>query len=349
MGISKENGLMRSAVLTEPYRFEIQDRPYPEFRDHDVLIRVKKVGICGSEIAAYRGTHKFRIPPVILGHEMVGSVSMTGREVKRFHAEDRVVVKPHTFCGQCPDCLSGDQNFCKDRVVLGSKGWPGAFGEFIVSPEYLVHHLPVSVRDDEAALLDPLCVGLHAARKAQVQPGDRVAILGAGSIGLSTLLVALTAGAEVYITDVKAANIEIAKKLGATDTFNVSIADEARRFDALARDLRLDTILIAAEAESCVPQALAMVRRGGQVIVISHFHDPVIPLDMFTLMVQEKRLQGSITYTSMDLERGIRLLAQKRVEVRPLISEQRSLEEIQGCFERLAAGEEGLVKVLLTP
>ncbi|MDI7258560.1 MAG: alcohol dehydrogenase catalytic domain-containing protein [Thermodesulfobacteriota bacterium] len=340
---------MKFAVLTKPYRFEIEDRPYPELKDQYVLITVKKVGICGSEITAYRGTHKYRIPPVILGHEMVGSVSMIGREVKKFRIGDRVVVKPHTFCGQCPDCLNGNQNFCKEKIVLGSREWPGAFGEFIVSHEYLVHRLPPSISDDEAALLDPLCVGLHAVRIAKVQAGDRVAIFGAGSIGLSTLLVAQTTGAEVYITDVKALNIEIAKKLGATDVFDVSTSGGAHRFNELVANMRLDTIFIAAGVESAVPHALEMVRRGGQVVVIAHFHNPIIPLDMFTLMTQEKRVQGSITYTSLDLGRGIQLLAQKKVNVSPLISEQRSLEEIQSCFERLAAGEERLIKVLLNP
>jgi L-iditol 2-dehydrogenase len=318
-------------------------------KDEDILIRVKKVGICGSEITAYRGTHKFRVPPVILGHEMVGTITMTGKRVKKFQPGERVVVKPHTFCGQCSDCLTGDQNICKERKVLGSREWPGAFGECIVSPEYLVHHLPASVTDDEAALLDPLCVGLHAVKMAEVQSGDRVAIMGAGSIGLSTLLASLASGVEVYISDVKAVNVEIAKRLGATDAFNISIAEDIRRFNALPADLRLDVIFVAADAESCAPQALEMVRRGGQVVVLSHSHTPFVPVNMDVLMMQEKIIRGSLTYTTLDLETGIRLLAQKRIEVQPLISEQRSLEEIQGCFERLSAGEEGLIKILLTP
>ena len=274
---------------------------------------------------------------------------MTGKQVKRLKVGDRVVVKPHTFCGRCPSCLNGDQNICKEKKVLGSQEWPGAFGPFIVSPEHLVHLLPTSISDEEAALLDPLCVGVHAVRKARVQAGDRVAILGAGSIGLSTLLIARTTGAESDITDVKPANLGIAKKLGAKGTFNVARAEDSRRLDELAADLPLDVVFIAAGIENEVPRALKMVRRGGQVIIVAHFHDPVIGVDMFTLLTQEKELKGSITYTSLDLERGIHLLSQRKVDVHPLISERRSLEEIQECFERLAAGEEGLIKILLTP
>jgi L-iditol 2-dehydrogenase len=340
---------VKFAVLTQPYRFEIEDRPYPELKGQDVLITVKKVGICGSEITAYRGIHRYRIPPVILGHEMIGYVSMTGKDVGKFHAGDRVVVKPHTFCGHCADCLNGHQNFCKEKKVLGSREWPGAFGDFIVSPEYLVHPLPDSIDDEEAALLDPLCVGVHGVRKAGIQAGDRVAILGAGSIGLSTLLLALATGAETYITDVKKANIGIAKKLGATDAFNLSSLEERRRFENLSDHSRLDVVFLAAGAEGAVDQALKAVRRGGQVVILAHFENPLIPVNMFTLLTQEKRLQGSITYTSLDLDRGIELLAQKKVDVRPLISERRSLEEIQRSFERLATGEEGLIKVLLSP
>ncbi|MHB9096928.1 MAG: zinc-dependent alcohol dehydrogenase [Syntrophales bacterium] len=340
---------MKFAVLTGPYRFEMKELPVPEPADNDVLIATRKVGICGSEITAYRGTHPYRIPPVILGHEMAGSVLAAGRNVKRFTAGDRVVVKPHTFCGWCPNCLRGEQNICRQKRVLGSREWPGAFGAFIVSPEYLVHPLPDAIDDDEAALLDPLCVGVHAVRKAGVQAGDRVAILGAGSIGLSTLLLAQATGAVAYCTDVRPANLEIARALGARETFNVARAEESGRLEALATDLPPDTVFVTAGVEEEIPRAVKMVRRGGQVIVVAHFPRPNVAVDMFTLLTQEKRIQGSITYTGLDLERGIHLLAERGVDVRPLISERRDLEEIQRCFERLSAGEEGLVKILLTP
>jgi L-iditol 2-dehydrogenase len=340
---------MKFAVLTEPYRFEIRDLPVPDLKGDECLITVRKVGICGSEITAYRGVHKYRIPPVILGHEMVGTVAATGGGVQRFRVGQRVVVKPHTFCGRCPECLRGEQNICRQKKVLGSQEWPGAFGDFAVAPEHLIHALPDAIGDEEAALLDPLCVGVHAVRKAGVQAGDRVAVLGAGSIGLSVLLVARATGAEAYATDVKAANLDVARTLGAKEAFNVARAEEARRLEELASDLPLDALFVTAGTETEIPRALKLVRRGGRVVVVAHFRNPNIPVDMFTLLTQEKGLQGSITYTSLDLDRGIRLLAEKQVDVQPLISERHPLEEIQGCFERLAAGEEGLVKILLTP
>lgn len=340
---------MKFAVLTEPYRFEMKEVSVPEPKDNEILITVKKVGICGSEITAFRGIHKYRVPPVILGHEMAGVVSAVGRYAERFKVGDRVAVKPHTFCGRCPNCRRGEQNICEQKKVLGSREWPGAFGPFVVSPEYLVHALPDAIGDEEAALLDPLCVALHAVRKAQVQTGDRVAVLGAGSIGLSVLLITKAAGAESYATDIKRANLDIAKTLGAKDTFNVTKAEDVRRLEELASDLPLDAVFITAGSEKEVSRALALVRRGGRVIVISHFHNPDVTVDMFTLLTQEKKLEGSITYTGLDLDRGIRLLAQRAFSVLPLISERRRMEEIQDCFERLSAGEEGLVKVLLTP
>ena len=258
---------MKFAVLTEPYRFEMKELSVPELKDNEILIAVKKVGICGSEITAYRGIHKYRIPPVILGHEMVGAVSAIGSNVDRFKVGDRVVVKPHTFCGKCPNCLRGEQNICHKKKVLGSQEWPGAFGAFVVSPEYLVHALPDAIDDEEAALLDPLCVGIHAVRKAGIQAGDRAAILGAGSIGLSTLLIAQAGGVESYVTDVKRTNLDIAGTLGARGTFNVAQAEDLRRLDELASDLPLDAVFITAGSENEIPRALKMVRRGGRVIV----------------------------------------------------------------------------------
>jgi threonine dehydrogenase-like Zn-dependent dehydrogenase len=182
-----------------------------------------------------------------------------------------------------------------------------------------------------------------------VLAGDRVAVLGAGSIGLSVLLVARATGGEAYATDVKPANLGVARMLGAKEVFNVARAGEGQKLEELASDLPLDAVFVTAGTETEISRALRMVRRGGRVMVVAHFPNPNIPVDMFTLLTQEKRLQGSITYTSLDLERGIRLLAGKRVDVRPLMSEEHPLEEIQSCFERLAAGEDGLIKVLLTP
>jgi len=340
---------MRFAVLTEPYRFEMKDLPVPDPKADECRITVRQVGICGSEITAYRGVHKYRIPPVILGHEMVGTVAATGGGVQRFSVGERVVVKPHTFCGRCPECLRGEQNICRRKVVLGSREWPGAFGAFVTAPEHLIHALPDAIGDEEAALLDPLCVGLHAVRKAGVQAGDRVAVLGAGSIGLSVLLVARATGAEACATDIKMANLTTAKTAGANEVFNMGRAEEVGRLEELAADLPLDAVFVTAGTETEIPRALKLVRRGGRVLVVAHFPNPDIPVDMFTLLTQEKRLQGSITYTGLDLERGIRLLAQKRVDVRPLISARYGLDQVQNCFERLAAGEEGLIKILLTP
>jgi L-iditol 2-dehydrogenase len=340
---------MKFAVLTEPFRFEMKELSVPALKDNEILITPKKVGICGSEITAYRGIHRYRIPPVILGHEMAGAVSAIGKNVERFKIGDRVVVKPHTFCGKCPSCLRGEQNICQEKKVLGSQEWPGAFGAFVVSSETLVHALPDAIGDEEAALLDPLCVGVHAVRKAGIQTGDRVAILGAGSIGLSTLLIAQAGGVESYVTDVKSTNLDIARTLGARGVFNVAQAEDLRRLDELASDLPLDVVFITAGSENEVSRAVKMVRRGGRIIVVAHFHNPNISVDMFTMLTQEKKLEGSLTYTGLDLDLGIRLLVQGKVNVRPLISEQRHLEEIQNCFQRLSVSEEGLIKVLLTP
>jgi len=196
---------MLRARLVAPEKILLEKVDIPQVGEKEVLIKVKVCGICGSDIHSYRGKHPFVHPPIVLGHEFSGTVHRVGDGVKDFSPGDKVTVEPNIVCGKCYNCLHGRYNICANLKVIGCVGYDGAF----------------EVSFEEAALAEPTAVALHAVRKAGQKIGDRVVILGAGTIGLLTLQVAKLAGAkEVIVTDLIDFRLDKAKDLGASEIIN---------------------------------------------------------------------------------------------------------------------------------
>lgn len=180
---------MKVTILSNVYKINVIEIEKPKIKENEVLIRVKSSGICGSDLHAYRGHHPFRKPPVILGHEVSGVVEELGKAVDNIKVGDRVTVEPQLGCGECVYCLEGKYNLCINRRAPGIGSWMGSFSEYFVPPYKVVYKLPDTVNYDRGALIEPLAVGVHAVRNANIQLGDTIAILGAGTIGLMNLVV----------------------------------------------------------------------------------------------------------------------------------------------------------------
>ena len=164
---------MKAALLAAVGKLTITEVEQPDLgRPSDVLIRVGAVGICGSEIHAFQGTHPFRKPPSILGHEVAGEVVDVGAKVSGLAPGDRVFVNPQRTCGECEWCQSGRPNVCSSREMLGTLGWTGGLAEYIVAPAQNVCPLPDHVSYVQGTLIEPLCVGVHAIRRAGVEAGE---------------------------------------------------------------------------------------------------------------------------------------------------------------------------------
>ena len=175
---------MRAVVLTSEGCLEFVEAAWPTDVGADcVVIRVRAVGVCGSEVHAYQGTHPFRKAPVVLGHEAAGDVVAVGEDVSAFAVGDRVIVEPQWVCGECAYCRAGDENLCPSKRVLGTSAWPGAFGEYIVAPQDATFQLPSALSYVQGALIEPLSIAVHIARQSNLAAGESVCILGSGSIG----------------------------------------------------------------------------------------------------------------------------------------------------------------------
>ena len=337
---------MMSAVLTEANRIEILTTDIPQPSANEVLIRVVCAGICGSELHAYKGLHKKRVPPVIMGHELSGTVAAVGENVRRFAVGDRVTVVPMYGCGECEECLRGETSLCAQKSILGSQKWPGAYAEYCVAPEKLVYKLPDNVSFEAGALIEPLAVGLHAVRTAQICAGDKVAVLGAGAIGLCTAMMAAQAGAVPLIcTDIQPFNLEKAMELGATHVF------DSRDEELIEKVLEVteggcDCVFVSAPVNALIDQALKMVRRQGQVICVAMF-DGQASVNVELNRAKETIITGTSMYYEKDFQRIINMLSHKRLDAEDLVSHKLPMHEADEAFKMYMDRVPGIVKILL--
>ncbi|GEO26597.1 butanediol dehydrogenase [Alicyclobacillus acidoterrestris] len=339
---------MKAVMIESPYTVVITDVESAPLGDDEVRIRVKAAGICGSDIHAYKGLHPFRKPPVIIGHEVAGEVVEIGPSVTRVKVGDKVTVEPQAGCGKCEYCLRGDINYCDNRQAPGIGKWYGTMAETFVAPEHVVFALPGDMDYQVGALAEPLAVGVHAVRRAGIEVGDKVAVLGAGPIGLLTLAVAKEAGATTILaTDVFDYCLDTAKKLGATHTLNIAGKDDWVEEALETIGGQFDKVLIAVGVPGILNQALTLVKKGGRIVTIAMFHGDQ-SLDIMQLQGQEKELVGCFCYTRQDTMAAVALLGANRILSDAVITHVLPYEQAADGFRMVEKKEGNPLKVLVT-
>ncbi|MGD0972705.1 MAG: alcohol dehydrogenase catalytic domain-containing protein [Candidatus Korobacteraceae bacterium] len=338
---------MSTGYLSELSKVVVKEFDVPDFDEHSVLVKVKAAGICGSDLHAFHGSHPFRKAPMILGHEAAGEVVKVGAKVKQLKVGDRIAVEPIKACGKCSYCLSGNYNLCPERVIAGVRGWLGTFAEYFVLPEQRAHKLPPELDYDLGVLAEPLAVGTHAVRLANIKKGSTCVVLGTGTVGLLAGVAAQEAGAgRVYCTDLNRFRLQIAKALGLypIKADEVSVEEAVKSF---APD-GADVVLLAFTSPSVVDQALRLVKRGGTIIVIALFTDP-IAVDLNTLQANEIDLKGTNVYTKEDFQSAIRILVKRKEDLRKAVTHHVNLEGINGALEMLGDPNSVAIKVIVHP
>jgi len=338
---------MRTGYLSEVGKVEVKGFEVPEFDDNSVLMKVKAAGICGSDLHAFHGSHPFRKPPMILGHEATGDVVKLGANVKGLRVGERITVEPIKACGKCEYCLGGAYNLCPQRVGAGVSGWLGAFAEYFVVPEQRVHKLPPELDYELGVLVEPLAVGTHAVRLSEMRPGSTCVVLGTGTVGMLAGVAAQAAGAaRVYCTDLNRFRLRTAEALGLypIKADEVSAEETVKSFAPYGADV----VLVAFTSPHVVDQALKIVKRGGKVIIIALFTDPVA-FDINTLQGSEVGLKGSHIYTKEDFQSAIRILVERKEDLRKAITHHVGLDGIGGALEMLTDPNSPAIKIIVQP
>jgi L-iditol 2-dehydrogenase len=343
---------MKALVLTQYKHLELAERPQPLPAADEVLVKVAACGICGSDVHGYDGSSGRRIPPLIMGHEAAGVVAAVGQNVGDLKPGDRVTFDSTVSCGACPFCIRGEVNLCDRREVVGVSCGDfhrdGAFAEYIVVPRRIVYTLPDSMSFAEAAMLEAVSVALHAVAVTGLRGGETALVIGAGMIGLLTLQAALVAGcSRVFVADIDASRLRLAQSFGASEAFLLSGADLARECQRLTEGAGVDLVFEAVGRNETVGLAIGAVRKGGTVTLIGNI-TPEVTLPLQKVVSRQVRLQGTAA-SAGEYPRAIELIAAGKIQVRPLISAVASLQDGARWFERLYAGEQNLMKVVLSP
>ena len=343
---------MKALVLEDYKKLRITDSPVPEIAPNEVLIRVKSCGICGSDVHGFDGSSGRRIPPVIMGHEASGVVDSVGAGVTRFQPGERVTFDSMISCGHCRFCRHGDPNLCDQRRVLGVSCEDyrrhGAFAEFVSVPQHITYRIPDNLPFDEAALVEPVSVAVHAVNRTPVELGDTALVIGAGMIGLLTIQALRAAGCgRIVAVDLEDDRLSLARKLGADDTLNSRQDDIPVAVTEITNGLGADITVEAVGADATVRMAVGSVRKGGTVTLIGNV-TPEVSFPLQTVVTKEISVLGSCA-SSNDYPACLELMRRGKINVAPIISAAVPLHRGAEMFDRLYAKEPNLTKVILNP
>jgi len=340
---------MLQAKLVEAEKMKVEKVMVPSIGSDEVLIRTKACGICGSDIHAYRGKHPFVHPPIVLGHEFSGVICRIGSNVKNIQKADKVVAQPNVECGECYNCLHGRPNICLNLKVIGCVGHNGAFADYVSVPEDKVIKLPKRISYDEAALIEPAAVAVHAVKKTEQKIGDRTVILGAGVIGLLVLQVAKVNGAkEVIMSDLLDYRLKKARDLGADWTINSEKEDLVSLIQENYGKEGIDLVYDCVGTEETVSQAIQIARKGTKILIVG-VPSKNIGVNLADVQDRELELLGSLMYVREDFITAIELIHRGKIKVAPLITHRLKLTEIGKAFQKILNIEEKVLKVLINP
>ena len=338
---------MKALVFHGDHDLRYEEVPLPGIGDQEVLIKVKAVGICGSDVHGYEGKSGRRTPPMIMGHEFSGIVERTGGRVETAKPGDRVAVFPFATCGHCGFCRKGAVNQCAHRRFLGVFDVNGAMAEFVAVRQELLYSLPDGADYAVGALIEPLSVAARAVSKADIQPGDTVTIIGAGTIGLLCLILAEAKRPKLRVAvDVMDRRLSVARQLGADFTFNPKDND-ASQFISEKLAGGADVVIEAVGIEKTVQESMRWVATGGKVAIVG-LSQRMMSLDMHEIVSKEVKIEGSFLYDRFEFEAILQRLSALRASLERLISLRAPLSGGVELFKRLARMDEDLVKVILT-
>lgn len=339
---------MRSAFLNKPNEILIENIEIPEPKFGEVRVRLSKVGICGSDVHLFLG-HRLLSKPTIIGHEGLGFIDKIGEGVSNRSIGERVAIEPNIPCRKCQYCMSGRGNICSNKRVIGLTE-AGCFAEYITLPADFAWKIPNEISDEDAVVLEPTAVAVHALFSTKTKPGDTIAVIGLGAIGLLLTHLALSLGYRVFVSELNATKLKIATDLGASPlTSNGGTLDTQAKFlEENWVNNNVSAVFECAGSAHTASLATAAAPRGSEVVLVGLSGN----LATFTpLKITREGIQivPSIIYDHpFDFGRAIQLIRSKIIRPSFIISSYASLENLQSALELAATGNESKIVVNIT-
>ncbi len=340
----------RAAYMTGLNKMEIRDIEMPVLRDRDVLVKLEYVGICGSDVhyLEHGKIGDFIVEgDFILGHECAGTVVEVGSGVQNLKVGDKVALEPGITCGQCEFCKTGRYNLCPDVEFLATPPYHGSLMNYIAFPENMCFKLPENITTKEGALVEPLAVGMHAAIQGNVKLGDSVVILGAGTIGLVTLLACKAYGAtEITVVDVLPKRLEYAKKLGATATINALEVDVFSEMDKITGKKGVDIVIETAGSARTISQTPYLVKNGGTIVLVGLAPQDIIEFNFAKIMAKEAQIKSVFRYRNI-YPTAIKAIANGVIDISGIVTHEFDFEDSAKAFEHVINNKQDVVKAVI--
>lgn len=337
---------MKALAIKEPYKTEVIQRKKPTPNKGEVLLRMYLVGFCGSDLNTFRGKNSLVKFPRILGHEAAAKIVGIGKDVpNNMKLDMNVTISPYTSCGHCSACLKGRNNACENNQTLGVQR-DGIISEYAVIPwQKIFPSKKLSMK--ELALVEPLAVGFHASARGEVNSSDTVAVFGCGAVGLGAISGAASRGARVIAIGRNDEKLELAKKVGASETINSNKED----LESTLRKLTVngpDVIIEAVGEISTYKEAAEQVAPCGKVVYVGYAKEPVSFDTARDFVRKEIDIRGSRNATPNDFSGVIRMLENKRFPVEELITSIVTLEKAGELLKKWDDDTSRVVRILVS-
>ena len=340
---------MLACFLEAPKKVAVKDVPIPKLAAGDILIRMEASGICGTDLEKIEGQLG---PGGILGHEVSGTIEKIADNVTDHKPGERVVAHHHVPCYQCPDCCSGNYTLCNEFKKTNID--PCGFAEYFRVPQYNVSRgavipLPPELSFEEGAMIEPASCCIRAIRRANIKQGDNVLVVGLGPTGLTQiqLLRHATTG-KIIASDIVEARLRLGKKLGADDTINALEQDVQAHIGNITKD-GVDLAIVSTGNEKALSQAFSSVRKGGRILLFgAPSHGASYPLNISELFSRQITLLSSYSCVEAEMEEAIRLVSEKRLDLKSLITDRFKIRDAEKAME-FAKTSKTAIKTIILP
>ena len=341
---------MKVAVMLGIGRMGFEERPIPEVKPNEVLVKLEYVGVCGSDIHYYEtgriGSYIVQ-PPFMLGHESGGIVVKLGQNVKHLKVGDKVALEPGKTCGHCHFCREGKYNLCSDVVFFATPPVDGVFAEYVAHEADLCFKLPENVDTLEGALIEPLAVGFHAANQGEAHAGQTAVIFGAGCIGLVSLMALKAEGVNtVYVVDIMEKRLEKALEVGATAVINSNMVNPVEEINKLTAGEGVNLVIETAGMEITTRQAIDVARKGSNIVLVGYSKSGGMTLPISLAIDKELTFKSVFRYRHI-YPMAIEAVASGKIDLRSIVTNIFDFDDIQNAMDMSVSDKSNIVKSVI--
>ena len=335
---------MKSVLLRDIGHVQLTEREIPERKQGEALIRIKTIGICGTDVNGFKGKGTKVNYPLIPGHEATGEiVDIDPGNPKGLQKGDLVIIDPYVYCGNCYPCSIGRTNCCEKLKVLGVHT-DGCMSEYVVHPDNLLHKIPDGMSLESAALAEPLTIALHSLHRVSLGKGDKVLIFGAGPIGLLTAMAAIHYGGEPMIVDIVAERLQLARTLGVRHVINPAVQDLSEEVRTITAGRMAEAVVEATGSSACIQNTMTCSSYCGR-IALTGWPDRETPLDTFSVTKKELQIFGSRN-SKNEFGEAIDLIRKGGVDVNAIVSETIAFSDLPEAIRKIAEFPGKYIKIV---